>query len=409
MLNPDRHPVPFCDRLWLSRSCRPAVSAVCLTACALGCMAAGCSSWPSGHGGFSNPGLMQIQFYAPPGAEVTMHKSGGSGLQVASYESDHRLEHAHQKYAIFNLSPRAEHYEFMYTDAEGFPDVSIYGELEVHKPETTEAKRFMRRAFIPIALHSRHHDRDDGHLYPVRGPSGVGLSQLETEHLRLGDMITKVYFVADLQKARETIRLIDFHIAKLDSAETVLDAHMEWIDSRYLSYRRESLYSDPTYDVLARSRDDSGFNKRYIKLEAERQKLENQRYEIRSQTDDLLYERRIRTRLLDTMKIINRRGALVLATPESQWLYHDATEQVSTAREYAGYTTGPFKDYTTGDIVIPRLGDVMVVMRVGGRHMHWNGPPSGMVAQAPEPMADEHTTIQHRESVHESSPQMVVE
>ncbi|NOX59376.1 MAG: hypothetical protein GXP29_11040, partial [Planctomycetes bacterium] len=218
------------------------------------------------------------------------------------------------------------------------------------------------------------------HYFPVRGPSGAGLDEIEIEHLKQGDLITKVYFVADLQRAWETVREIDFHVDKLRSSETVLNSHLELVDSRFESYRRESLYGDPTTDPMVAYNDSTGASSRYIKIEAKRQSLENQRYLIRQQIEDLQDEKRIRTRLLDSMKIVNRRGSMVLATPENQWKFHDTKSQVGSARVYPGHRTGPYGEYRTGDVVIPALGEVVVVMRVGGRHMHWDDPRREMVA-----------------------------
>ncbi|MCB9867026.1 MAG: hypothetical protein H6816_10390, partial [Phycisphaerales bacterium] len=253
--------------------------------------------------------------------------------------------------------------------------MSIYGELDVHRVESPEARKFVAQAFVPIALPSEHFDAASANFYPVRGPSGVGLSELELEHLRDGDMIRKVYFVADLQKASETIELIDDHVERLRSAETVLNTELELVDARFENYRQDALYADPTEDPLAAAEDRSGKSARFVQIEALRQRMENQRFDIRNQVDDLLNEKRIRTRLLDSMRIVNRRGSLVLATPENQWEFHDAEDQVSRAREYPGFTVGPDDAYSTGDIKLPALGEVLVVMRVGGRHMQWGPPP----------------------------------
>lgn len=341
-------------------------------------IASGCSQHAI-ETGWSDPSKVQVQFYAPPGATVAVQKAFSTPRhQVALYGSDHRLEHAPEEFAVFNLSSNRR-FDFKYTTAEGFPGVSIYGELEVHKTRSEEACHFVRQTFVPIVLPSRYYQNDPEQYFPVRGPSGAGLDEIEVEHLKQGDMITKVYFVADLQRAWETVREIDFHVDKLRSAETVLNTQLELVDSRFESYRRESLYADPTIDPMAAYQDSSGASSKFIKIEAKRQTLENQRYLLRQQIEDLQNEKRIRTRLLDSMKIVNRRGSMVLATPESQWKYHDTKYQVGDDRYYEGHRTGPYGEYRTGDIVLPALGDVLVVMRVGGRHKHWDDPRREMV------------------------------
>ncbi len=346
-------------------------------------VAAGCSQHPL-ETGWASPQKVQLQFYAPPGATVTVRDGLNTrSHEVAVYGSDHRLENSPEEFAVFNLAT-GKTYPFKYSTAEGFPGVSIYGELDVHAPQTAEAAKFVREAFVPILLPSKYYDRDEEHYYPVRGPSGVGLTELEVEHLRQGDLVTKVYFVANLENAWASLRMIDRHIDRLRSAETVLNSQLEFVDARYQTYRAESIHADPVYDTLVRYRDSSGFNEHFIELEAKRQELQDKRTTIRDQIDDLQQEKRIRTRLLDTMSIVNRQGALVLATPETQWPYHDTKEQISFARQYPGFEVGPNCDFKTGDITIPRLGDVVVVMRVGGRHMHWGDPRAELKVFNPE-------------------------
>ncbi len=346
-------------------------------------LASGCSQHAL-ETGWSDPSKVQVQFYAPPGATVAVQKTFGTPRhQVAAYGSDHRLEHSPEEFAVFNLKS-GRTFNFKYTTAEGFPGVSIYGELETHKPRSEEACKFVRQTFVPIVLPSRYYQNDPEHYFPVRGPSGAGLDEIEIEHLKQGDLITKVFFVADLQHAWEAVREIDFHIDKLRSSETVLNTQLELVDSRFESYRREALYADPTIDPYAAHQDKTGQSSRFIKIESKRQSLENQRYLIRQQIEDLQNEKRIRTRLLDSMKIVNRRGSMVLATPETQWEYHDTRDQVGRDRIYPGQETGPYGVYRTGDIELPALGEVVVVMRVGGRHMHWDDPRREMVSFSEE-------------------------
>jgi len=342
-----------------------------LAAAAFGLQGVGCSGWGNP---WSDHDRVQVQFYAPPGASVTVKKfMGTQGSDIAQVEP-HRLEKSPEMCCVFNLKP-SKTYEFKYVAAEGLPDVSVYGEIDVLKVKSPEAQKFVAHAFVPIPLPSDYHDAGLVSHYPVRGPSGVGLSPVELEHLRQGDLVRKVYFVADLQSAWHTVRMIDDHIERLRSAETVLNTELELIDARYESYRQDSLYADPTADALTASNDRSGKSARFVQIEATRQRMENTRFDIRNQVEDLLNEKRIRTRLLDSMKIVNRRGSLVLATPENQWEFHDAAEQVSSTRVYPGFTVGPKKAYCTGEIALPPLGEVVVVLRVGGRHMHWGPPP----------------------------------
>lgn len=329
--------------------------------------------------GFDDSGLVQIQFYEPGSAHVVMRRGlyGDYRADVAS-SSDQQLEDGGE-YAIFNLKPSNQAYPFAYSPDDG-SNVNIYGEIEVMDPESEFGEDFVAHGFVPISLLNSSEESREVFYNPSRGNSGAGLSSLEMAHLAQGDMISRVYFVADLAVAEQTIRDIDAHIERLRSSETVLNTHLEWVDSRFQSYRRDSLYADPTGDTLALAKDKNGKNYEFIRLEAERQRIENQRYDIRRQVEDLLTEQRMRKRLLDTMRIVNRRGSLVLATPENQWDFYNTENQINSHRHYPGFAAGPLDAYTTGDITIAAMGEPLVVMRVGGRHRHWpemaSPPPS---------------------------------
>jgi hypothetical protein len=366
-------------------------------------MATGCSHEHRIGGNWANPRYVQVQFYAPPHANVTVtgeddwyrlgHKEdAGSHPRekytltegTGEYRAEQRLEQDGSTIAVYNLSPGSDSrsYYFKYTQAEGMPSADVYGTLQVFKPETPEARNFVAHTFVPVVLPSEFHEASDGSLYPAAGPSGAGLSTMELAHLRQGDLVRKVYFVADLEKSWEGVRQIDFQVERLRSAEVVINSQLELVDRRFTDYRREALYSDPTNDAAAAYRESTGENRRHIEIEANRQELQNKRYLIRKQIDDLTEEKRIRTRLLDSMKIINRQGALVLATPENQWPYHDTREQIDYGRAYRGFKVGPDGAYRSGDIVIPPLGEVVLEVQVGGRHMKW-APDTGEVASSP--------------------------
>jgi hypothetical protein len=340
--------------------------------------ATGCSHHPL-EKGWSNPLKVQVQFYEPPGATVALRDWGIRRHQISTYDAlDHRLEMAPEEFAVYNLCPGK--YDFKYTTAEGFEGASIYGELQIHGTFSDRARKFVRHSFIPIALHSKYASGSDERFFPTMGASGVGLPDLETQHLKQGDVVEKVYFIADLQKAWETIRAIDLQLEKLRSAEIVLNSSLEYYDARYEDYRRESIYADPTYSPDDKLAEIFGFDREFNRIEGKRQKLLVQRYKLREQRDDLMQERRIRKTLLDSMDIIHRRGAMVLATPENQWPFHDTAEQVEDARHSAGAVIGPWCAYTVGGLELEPLGELIAEVRVGGRHKHWDDPRGEMVA-----------------------------
>ena len=62
----------------------------------------------------------------------------------------------------------------------------------------------------------------------------------------------------------------------------------------------------------------------------------------------------------------------MLATPEFQWPYHDTIRQVSHSRTYDGFTVGPGWNYSLGKFKLDHIGQVVAVVRIGGRHMRWS-------------------------------------
>lgn len=332
--------------------------------------------------GWSDSGKVQVQFYSPPGATVAVKNGGTRSHPVGHYGDDnHRLELAPEEFSVFNLPPGR--HAFKYITAEGFPGVSIYGELDIFTPCDAESAKFVRNSFVPIRLPSRYYSDAAGY-HPAEGPSGAGLSETEVEHLAQGDLIHKVYFVADLEAVAEDLDRIEQRLDKLRSAEIVLNSSTEYYNTRHEEYRRDSLYGDPTTDSDDAGKEFWGSDREFNRIEAKRQRLENQRDKIRAQTDKLTQERRIRRTLLDSITIINRAGAMVLATPENQWPYHDAFEQVNEDREYDGFTIGPGRNYHLDVFELEPIGHVVAIMRVGGRHKQWGDPGGEMAAAKPE-------------------------
>ena len=358
------------------------LSAGCLAVAVVGVSLTGCSQHAV-EKGWSDADKVQVQFYSPQGTTVAVKDGAIRRHQVGRYPEAnyHRLELAPEEYSVFNLSPGR--YPFKYTTANGFPGVSIYGELDVFEPDDAETAKFVRGSFIPVRLPSRYYT-EGASLYPTEGPSGAGLSELEVESLAHGDLIQKVYFVADLEAVSEDLGRIETRLGQLRSAEIVLNSASEYYNVRHEDYRRDSLYGDPTVDIDAASREFWGSDREYNKIEGKRQMLENQRDEIRAQMDSLTRERRIRQTLLDSIKIINRAGAMVLATPENQLPYRDTMEQIGEDREYDGFKVGPGGSYKVPELELEAIGHVVAVMRVGGRHKQWDNPSGEMVAYEPE-------------------------
>ncbi|MCK4658912.1 MAG: hypothetical protein KAV82_05260 [Phycisphaerae bacterium] len=387
--------------LWVSLRLLGVVSIMALGLIAM----AGCSQHAA-ESGWGNPGKVQVLFYSPPGAEIAVKSVFDQRYQQITTDEtlEHRLELTPEEYAVFNFSPGK--YQFCYSTAPGFPGVNVYGELEVHGSCNCEVRKFLRGALIPVKLPSRYY-LNSRPLHPTTGPSAAGLNEIEVDQLAQGDLIEKVYFIADLDTVYDDIRRINIRLDKLRSAEVVLNSTMEYLDARHEDYRRDSIYADPTYSIDDATKEFWGTDRKFNKIEAKRQRLEHKRYAIHEQIEHLVRERRIRRTLLDSMRIINRSGALVLASPEYQWPYHDTFDQVAHSRTYNGFTVGPGCNYHLCSFKLHPLGRVVAVMRVGGRHKHWEGLPTA-VADRDDTDYDI-TTVEYREETRSRDVGTVVE
>lgn len=286
--------------------------------------------------GYADQGRTQLQFYSPPGATVTIRACPGPrSHQVGMYGPfEHRLELAPEEFAVFNLGPGT--YEFKYVSAEGLPGVSVYGELEIKHLCTDTARMFRRRSFVPIALPSMYYTRvtpQGDETFPFRGEAfRTAIDELDIQRLKQGDVIEKVFIVADLEDAKE--ELAD---AQVDLA----------VAERQLQYT-EARFKEAYYDFRLDLGDFWGTDRKFIGLEAERQ--------MRRQRIDDIQEKIARlTALLRADRVCTREGMMVVATEQIIECHEDPVD--------ASYD----------------LGEVMVVMRLGGRHMHW-GDPRGEVA-----------------------------
>ena len=286
--------------------------------------------------GYADQGRTQIQFFSPPGATVSVVGGPTRSHQIPVYGPfENRLEQTPEQFSVFNLSPGR--YEFKYTAAEGLPGASIYGELNVKRACSRTARMFRRRAFVPVALPSEHYQQVEvigDERFPYRGEAyRTAIDAHDLERLRLGDVVEKVFFVADLEKAAKE------RDATLRDLK-VCEREIEYADARfrlaYQDYRMD--VADPLANLFRKDR-------RFIRWEAERQELSH-KYR------DLQYKLQRLEALLAGDHVLIRRGMLALATEEIVEPHRDV---VAAAND---------------------IGDILLVMRVGGRHMHWGDPPS---------------------------------
>lgn len=285
--------------------------------------------------GYSDFGKIQLQFYAPEGAQVIIGQVGLLGditpritHQVGSYgEGKHRLELTPEQTATFNLAPGR--YEFKYVAAEGWPGASIYGELEVYGLSLCAPKGaydMLKRCFIPIALPSpgilNRSDPKDV-IFPYASPVAMlRINQSDVERLAAGDLVTKVVFIADLEELEKKKDAIEIKLTELRAEKRRLqallnEAQLEWLENPH-------------------ERGFIRYEKEIKKVELQMEKLEDLKGRIEV--------------LLRADNVLIRREMLVLATDEVLPVH---TDPVRAASE---------------------LGDVVLVMKLGGRHMHWGRP-----------------------------------
>ena len=303
---------------------------------------AGCSQYAS-ETGFADQGRTQVQFFSPPGATVSVKGGPTRSHQIPVYGSfDNRLEQSPEQFSVFNLRPGR--YEFKYTAAEGLPGASVYGELDVKCVCSHMGRMFRRRAFVPVALPSEHYQKVEvigDETFPYRGEAyRTAIDEQDIERLKLGDVIEKVFFVADLKKAAK---------ARDDTLRDlkVCEREMEYAESRfrlaYQNYRME--VADPLANLL-------GTDRQFIRWEAERQRLSHKYRDLQKKLQRI-------EALLAGDHVLIRKGMLVLATEEVVEPHRDV---VAAADD---------------------LGDVLLVMRVGGRHMQWGDAPGELASYEP--------------------------
>ncbi len=290
--------------------------------------------------GFHDWSKVQVQFYAPEGAQVTLGQINWGAItpdrthQISSYgDGKTRLERTPEQTATFNLAPGS--YEFKYNAAEGWPNISIYGELNVYSlsgKASVGAKKMLKRCFIPIALPSpgtvaSATPKDD--IFPYQSSANrLKISQAELERLAMGDMVTKVVFIANLKKAKEEIKQIEIELTKLKGEKQ----------------RLQGMLSEAQLDWL-----ENPSSKKFIKLQVQLKKLE----QAISDKEDRMARLQ---RLLKADNVIIRQEMLVLATDEILPAHEDPVEAAK------------------------QLGEVVLVLRLGGRHQQWGKPAAELAS-----------------------------
>lgn len=296
-------------------------------------------------------GTVQVQFYSPENAVIAVRNINECGMEIRTCGPlADRLEHGSATAAVFDLSPGT--YPIAYAKPTGAQEAVVYGELEIRSSWWGHANRFLKHSFVPIKLPSLARQTVE-HLHPSRDLSfTVGLEDREFDHIRQGDMMTKVYFVADLERVEHEYEIEYLQaINDLDRELTVLADRGTYLDTRYEAARQRALYRDPEVNIedkIAHERFDKlGIEESFVRLSKKRQALLRDRETILLERTELEEERARRNALLRSIQIVHRSGALVLATPDLVRPYHDIVSQTA------------------------ELGDIVAVLTVGGRHQYW--------------------------------------
>lgn len=291
--------------------------------------------------GYADQSKTQLQFFSPPGATVTVRACPGArSHQIGNYGPfEHRLELAPEEYSVFNLAPGR--YEFKYVSAEGLPGVSVYGELDVKHANSGMARVFQRRAFVPISLPSAYYQRitpQGDEIFPWRGEAvRTSIDELDLQRLKQGDVIEKVFVVADLEHAKD-------ELAEQQVKLSVAERELQYAEARF-----KEAYYNFRLDVGDPGANFWGSDKQFIKWEAERQEKQQKIDRIEGKIARL-------AALLKADVVCVREGMMVVATEQIVECHEDPEDAAD------------------------EIGEILVVMRVGGRHMHWGDPRKELAA-----------------------------
>jgi hypothetical protein len=293
--------------------------------------------------GYHDFGQVQVQFTAPAGSTVAVGNEICNLIiqdryhQVSEYPLDSsKLERTPEETATFNLAPGC--YEFKYSGLTGsWSDVTIYGNLEVHGLTCfapADARALLRKTFIPVQLpapDARINPQDS--IYPYQSPAHqLRISQTDIQRLAAGDMVTKVVFIADLTKISKELNKLEVEYVALKGEQQRLraclnEAKLDWLENPCCG--------------------------KFIGIECDLKKVEQKIDANRAQA--ARYDA-----VLRADKVLTRQSMMVLATDE---ILPPFADPISAANE---------------------IGDVILVMRIGGRHLHWGCAPAEATASALE-------------------------
>ncbi|MCP4249745.1 MAG: hypothetical protein GY778_22105 [bacterium] len=367
----------------------------------------GCSAW--------DPGV-EVRWYTPPGHQ-TVH-TGPSHVRkatsnftpvsmawLAASGAVSTWDHTHDRtlhgidegsFTRFTLIPGE--YEFAYQMDEN--EAPIYGDIWIAGPRSRRARDFLHHTMLVIN--------------PRNGKDGLGtnlpsvLSEDDLRRAAAGDVVSKVVFVADLKAVQGRVVMIDQEIRRLQDEETRLAAQEEYWAVKLADRRRNALYYGNYGDDVPGLHlslyqlaigPEAYHWKRMSEADDELRTYQEKIASLRLPVERLREERAALRALLGSVKVLNRQGDLILATPSMTRRFNDPVADITELRRtLQGPRNGLEAPYWFTEIahtlhwphigspvaIYPRLietnnrmdtylepiGEVLMVLHIGPRPLH---------------------------------------
>ncbi len=230
-------------------------------------------------------------------------------------------------YTVSTFHPGEYEFEYLVPHTQKL----VYGEMKVYGPGSLRARNFIHRVSLLVD--------------PTSGAAGGGQASILTDddlhRVQMGDMVTKVVFVANLQAVDGRIAMIDREIRQLVDEEARLAGQEEYWATRLADRRRNAFYGGDYGDdipgihlALAQSvmGPEAYHWKRFSEADDEMRTYQEKRAQLRLPVERLREERSALRGLLSSVRVLHRDGDLIIASPEMIRRYRDATHEVTTAR-----------------------------------------------------------------------------
>lgn len=325
----------------ITRRFRPSRLAPCpALGLAVVILAAGCTSNrermpPLGVPAAGGPGL-EIRFFTPPAEGSQDYQPTGkidSWTRVVWAPLPHTppektIGVRQGDHTVHTLYPGRYEFEYLVPHRQEQP---LYGEMRVYGPNSFWAQDFLRHTFLLVS--------------PGAGMSQTGhpsvLTEDDLQRALAGDVVAKVVFVADLKAIDGRIAMIDQELRRLRDEEGRLANQEEYWGVKTADRRRNALYfGDYGEDIpglhLAFYQLLVGPEvyhwKRYSEAEDRQRTYQEKIASLRLPAERLREERSALRALQGSIRILHRRGDLVLATPSMTRRYHDPVNEVTEFR-----------------------------------------------------------------------------